>query len=107
MAEKYLGKIESVEFGFVPDREYLFGLRLEFRMGGCGTCWSDTVNISEECKWESKEERNKEITAMVDRLSAVMKDAKVNDVSKLKNIPVEVNFEDGWCKGFRVLTEVL
>lgn len=107
MAEKLLGKIYSVEFGFVPDREYLFGLRIEFRMGGCGTCWNDTVNISKECKWESAEERNKAITDMIDRLAEVMKVAGVNEVSKLKNIPVEVNFEDGWCKGFRVLTEVL
>lgn len=107
MAEKYLGKIESVEFGFVPDREFLFGLRLSFRMGGMGTCWSDTVNISDACKWEYTEERNKAITDMVDRLAKVMEVAGVTEVSKLKNIPVEVKFEDGWCKGFRVLTEVL
>ena len=81
MAEKYLGKIESVEFGFVPDREFLFGLRLSFRMGGMGTCWSDTVNISDACKWESTEERNKTITDMVDRLAKVMEVAGVTEVS--------------------------
>ena len=107
MIEKYLGKIESVRFGFVPDREFLFGLQLTFKMGGCGTCWNDTINIGSECKWESAEERNREMTEMIDRLAGVMRDAGVTEVSRLKDVPVEVSIKDGWCDGFRVLTEVL
>ena len=107
MTEKYLGKIESVRFGFVPDREFLFGLQLAFKMSGCGTCWHDTINIGEECKWNSTEERNKALADMVDRIAKVMKDAGVTYVSELKDIPVEVELRDGWCHGFRVLTEVL
>ena len=107
MTEKYLGKIESVRFGFVPDRDFLFGLQLSFKMGGCGTCWSDLINIGKECKWDSAEERNKTMTEMIDRVAGVMKDAGVTDISRLKDKPVEVEIVDGWCKGFRILTEVL
>ena len=107
MTGKYLGKIESVRFGFVPDREFLFGLQLTFKMSSCGTSWNDTINISGNCKWDSTEERSKALAEMLDRVAGVMKDAGVTDISKLKDKPVEVEFGDGWCKGFRILTEVL
>lgn len=40
-------------------------------------------------------------------LTMLMSKAKVSDFSKLKNIPVEVEVNNGLLKGYRVLEEVL
>ena len=44
---------------------------------------------------------------MLKKLSDVLKQAKVNTIDKLKNIPVEVTLEGNTFKSWRVLTEVL
>jgi hypothetical protein len=40
-------------------------------------------------------------------ISTLMHNAKVDDVMKLKGIPVEVAMDGNCFKGFRILTEVL
>ena len=109
MTEKILGKIASAEYGMVGDYPFLFGLQLRFSLGdgtsiGCGSRY--TVNIGESCKW-STEERQYGITKSVDEVHKILKDAKVNYISKLVNKPVEVTIEGNCFKDFRILTEVL
>ena len=107
MTGKFLGKIDGVRFGFVPDCPFLFGLILDFKLGdGYGIGCSYTVNISDACKW-SAEERKEGIEEIIDSIVKIMQDAKVNDVIQLKNIPVEVTVENNTFKNFRILTEVL
>ena len=110
MDGKILGKIESVEFGFVRDYPFLFGLQLTFSLGdgtGVGTGARYTVNISDTCKWDTPDEREKTIMELIDEIASIMKDAKVNNISELKNKPVEVTIEGNMFARFRILTEVL
>lgn len=107
MTEKRLGKIDSVKFGFVPDYPFLFGLILSFKLGNrSGIGCSYTVNISDACKW-SPDERSKGIEKTIDKIVEIMKDAQVNYVTQLQDVPVEVTIENNTFKDFRILTEVL
>lgn len=65
-----------------------------------------TVNIDKQCRWEDSE-RTTAVTASVENVYQVLKDAKVNYVSQLINKPVEVTIEKNTFKDFRILTEVL
>lgn len=111
MNGKVLGKISSVEFGLYPDRPFLMGIDFEFSLnGGCeGTASGGRylVNMSPECKWDHPSKRSVAIEASIDRIKQWLEDAKVDYVSELKNIPVEVTVEDNCFKDFRILTEVL
>lgn len=109
MTEKLLGKISNVRFGFIPDYPFLFGLDLTFKLSdnsGIGTGGKYTVNISETCKW-SEEERNAALIDMINQIIKIMKDAKITNISDLKNKPVEVTIDRNIFKDFRILTEVL
>jgi hypothetical protein len=107
--EIVLGKITSVEFGQYSDRSFLFGLQLCFQME-CGQVCDGgryTVNISPECKWDSHQQRLEAFMTNLEELNRVLKAAKVNYVSQLKNKPVEITLVDRTFKSFRILTEVL
>ena len=109
MTEKLLGKISDVRFGFIPDYPFLFGLDLTFKLSdssGIGTGGKYTVNISEACKW-SEEEKNAALIDMINQVIKIMKDAKITNISDLKNKPVEVTIDRNIFKDFRILTEVL
>lgn len=109
MTDKVLGKIDFAEFGTIRDYPFLIGLQLGFKLGDGGGIMdggSNTVNISPECRWETCE-REVAITAAVEQVDKILKDAKVNYVSQLLNKPVEVEIEKNTFKSFRILTEVL
>ena len=108
MIGKFLGKITFAEFGKVSDYPFLVGLQLSFSMGGaCVSCGGKyTVNLHKDCRWEEKE-RETAITVSIDKLNAILTDAKANYVSELKGKPVEVTVKDNTFKDFRILTEVL
>lgn len=106
--QKLLGKIESAEFGTIPDHPHLLGLQLEFSGPGwhVGDGGKFSVNVSSSCKWE-KSERDEALTKLVDTVDEILKQAKVHKVSELVKKPVEITIEDGMFKDFRILTEVL
>lgn len=109
MDGKILGKIDFAEYGTVRDYPFLIGLQLGFKLGdGCGIMDGGkyTVNIDKECRWEESE-RATVVTASVEKVYQILKDAKVNYVSQLINKPVEVTIEKNCFKDFRILTEVL
>ena len=109
MTEKVLGKIDFAEFGTIRDYPFLIGLQLGFKLGDGGKIMdggANTINISPECRWETRE-REVAITAAVEQVDKILKDAKVNYVSQLLNKPVEVEIERNTFKSFRILTEVL
>lgn len=109
MDGKFLGKIESAEFGQVPDRPCIFGVRLRFRIcdgSFVGDGGRYSTNMNPECKW-SATERNTDAYRVLEHLNDILNDAKVNYVSELINKPVEVTIEGNCFKDFRILTEVL
>lgn len=106
--EKLLGKIDSAEFGLFPDRPFMYGLMLSFSFSGVGIADGGkyTVNISANCRWEESE-RQEAITKQAEHLRDILRNAKCNYVSELKNKPVEVTIQNNTFKSFRILTEVL
>lgn len=109
MTEKILGKIRFAEFGTIRDYPFLIGLQVGFDLADGGAIMDGgkyCENISKSCKWEESE-REQAITVMVENIDKILKAAKVNYVSELKNKPVEVEIEKNTFKSFRILTEVL
>ncbi len=106
--KKLLGKIDNAEFGLFPDRPFMYGLMLSFSLSGVGVLDGGkyTVNISPECRWEESE-RQEAFTKQAEHLRGILRNAKCNYVSELKNKPVEVTIVNGTFKDFRILTEVL
>ena len=110
MEKKYLGKIESAEFGKISDYPMYMGLQLKFTFEGnrhVGDGGKFTTNMSKGCIWSSAEERRLAIEERTDAIYKLLDDAKVRTVSQLKNKPVEITVEDNMFKDFRILTEVL
>ncbi len=109
MTEKILGKIDFAEFGTIRDYPFLIGLQVGFKLAdGCGIMDGGQycVNIDKACRWEESE-RQRAITVRIEDIYKILKDAKVNYISELKNKPVEVEIEKNTFKSFRILTEVL
>lgn len=110
---KELGKIQSVRFGHGGYQDAMIGLSLTFGGEGWGVGafinggWdAATMKRSEHAKW-TEAERTAQQAELVVKISELLKAAKVNDVSKLLNIPVECTFDGNMLKDWRILTEVL
>ena len=109
--EKRLGKIQSVSFGIGGYQNAMIVLHVtlgdkSWGVGDSRCAWdSETIKWSENCKW-TEDERNKQYSELLRYLSKLLKDAKVDSVDKLKNVPVEVTFDGNSLKEWRILTEV-
>jgi len=106
----FLGKIVQAEFGTVKERDYFLGLQLAFEFNGGFNVSDDgyhTVNVSENCFWESEIQKYERYERALKDLKRVLDDAKVNYVSELIGKPIEVEIEGDRLKSFRILTEVL
>ena len=108
MQDKILGKLTNVKFGIKEGRIGLF-----FTLSGaysCSShycCWNpEQVEVTEHTKW-TEDDRDKELAFLMRKVSKLLSDAKVDDITKLNNIPVEFTFKDGLLSEWRILTEVL
>lgn len=112
--EKKLGKIVSVSFGLGGYQDCQLGLSLGFE--GSKDCWGcgafignwdpESIKHDKHSKW-SEGDRAVWHDDVMRKLSKILKQAKVNSVDKLKNIPVEVIFDGNMLKDWRILEEVL
>lgn len=111
MSRKLLGKIQKATLGSGGYDDAMFGLSLTFSLEGgtSGVChfigawaWrSESASYTQEV-WESYH-----LKAYME-IKRIMSEAKVNDLSKLVGVPIEVTFKDfNSFESFRVLTEVL
>lgn len=111
MTEKILGKIDFAEYGMYADRPFLVGIQLGFSLNGGKEGIMDggryTVNLHKDYRWDNEGDREKTVTAYVERVVELLKEAKVKYVSELLGKPVEVTIENRTFKDFRILTEVL
>lgn len=109
--EKILGRITRAAWGVVPDRPFLYGLELSFKMQDLGVSSGGKylVNISTVTKNHkfTIEDQKEELWESTQHLLRTLVDAKVNTVAELKGLPVEVTLEGNLFKDFRILTEVL
>ncbi|MDH4263948.1 MAG: hypothetical protein OEV78_12990 [Spirochaetia bacterium] len=112
MIEKKLGKITNIKFGIGGYQDAMLGLHYSFSGDGWSadsseSAWDcELIKWSINCKW-SESDRDKQYTDIMRSVSKLLKQAKVDSVDKLKNIPVEVLFENYALKSWRILEEVL
>lgn len=110
--EKKLGKIESVRFGHGGYQDAMLGLSVTLSAKGWGVNdfkgnWdAELIKCTENTKW-TEEDRDKGYSDTMRFVSKLLKEAKVDNVSKLKGVPVECSFEGTMLKEWRILTEVL
>lgn len=104
-----LGRIKSVTMGFGGYQDAMFGIT--FDMGGEGWGVADFWGFwasapSENAQW-NVDDQELALGKMSLRVIELLSKAKVDDVSKLRNVPIEVTFDGNALKAWRVLTEVL
>lgn len=111
--EKYLGKISTVRFGLGGYQGVCIGLHLSFEFDGSGgistsiSAWDpEEISCDEHTKW-TEEDRDKQLSNIMRRISKLLSKAKVDEVYRLKGVPVEITIEGMALKDWRILTEVL
>lgn len=125
--KKELGKIRSVYFGRGGYQDAMLGLWMSFEGkhfgvgGGIQGWWdydipppkvtkADSEGKSMSPSW-SESSRSDAMVDMLFKISKVLRDAKVDDISKLKGMPVELTFDGEGASArlinWRILTEVL
>lgn len=107
--KKELGKIQDAEFGLGGYQDAMIGIR--FSLGGdswgVGDFWGDwSMKRSGSEQWTDAD-RTKRLGETTMRINQLLKDAKVDTVSKLKGVPIEVTFDGNKMVDWRVLKEVL
>lgn len=107
---KEIGKIKFVSFGNGGYQDACIGI--SFSLGndswGVSDFWGAwSIERSEHTKW-TEESRIESLGKMVMRINQLLKDAKVESIDKLKDIPIECTFVDfNRLHSWRILTEVL
>lgn len=107
-----LGKIKSIKFGYGGYQDTILGFTIELGGESWGTAvffgtWDpETVKRSEHTRW-SEEDRTKGLADASRKISALLKEAKVNDMSQLVGKPIKAEFDGNMLKDWRILTEVL
>lgn len=107
--EKKLGKITSINLGLKDSR-----LGLLITLGGAswgvtdfkGTWDAETIKRTEHAQW-TEEERSQAHDEIMRFISKLFKEAKVDSIDKLKNIPIEASFYGNTLSNWRILTEVI
>ena len=99
MEKKQLGKIRSISIGYGGYQDAMFGVSFELGGEGWSTCdfWGG---------WTEENQANDMGLAFI-RLAKLMSSVRISSVSKLTGLPVEIVFENGIQKSWRLLTEVL
>lgn len=105
---KEIGKIRSIRLGMGGYQDAMFGVTFDLggKSWGVGDFWGTWAHWDKHCKW-TVEDQIKQFGATMAKLRDLITKAKVNSINELKNVPVEVIFEDQCMKSWRILEEVL
>jgi hypothetical protein len=106
---KEIGKIQEVWFGKGGYQDACIGIT--FTLGGdgwgVGDFWGTwAMKRSSGCQW-TEQDRKDTLGETCMKIVELLEKAKKDDISKLKNVPVECVFDGQLLKSWRVLTEVL
>jgi len=107
--EVMIGKINSVRIGHGGYQDAMIGITFDLggKGWGIGDHWGAwSIERSDYCEW-TEEDRIDQLGKIFMRINELLKKSKVDDVNKLKNIPVEVTIEGNTLKSWRILEEVL
>lgn len=110
---KELGKIHKVRFGYGGYDNMMFGLTIELatRNGSVADFigfWStrDIPTPSTFAEW-TENTRTESYATLMRKLDELLAQAKVDDVTLLHGVPVELTFNGNRLESWRILTEVL
>lgn len=109
MIDRRIGKVQKVRYGNgVGYQDAMTGIQFTLGSAGWGVIdsWAAWTTYSEGASY-SKEEWMLQHGKVTLRIADLLLQAKVDQVVDLKDIPVEVTFDGGILKSWRVLTEVL
>jgi len=98
--DRVLGKIDRAEVGFGGYQEAMFGLAIGFSSGT--TVCGDFLGA-----WPKENPEPGQWDPFGKKIIELLRDAKVDAVSKLVGKPVEIFFDGLSLKTWRILTEVL
>lgn len=109
---KKLGKIKNVRFGLGGYNHAMIGIH--FELGGESWGVSDSrsywdnnlIKHTVNCKW-TESDRTNEFSKIMEYISNLLRDGKVDSIEKLKGKPIEVELDGNMLKEWRILTEVL
>jgi hypothetical protein len=104
-----IGKINSISFGHGGYQDAMIGVTFDLggKAWGVGDFWGTwSMKRSESCQW-TEADRIKILGETVMKLNKLLEEAKVSDLKDLKDVPVEVSFENNTLKSWRILTEVI
>ncbi len=106
--EIMLGKISKIKFGKDDGR---FGLWITlsgpWSVMSQYTCWDpEEIKITEYTHW-NETDRDDQMIKIMRKVSELLNNAKVSNITELKNIPVEITLKNGKLDTWRILTEVL
>ena len=111
MTEMKIGKIKSVRFGKGGYDDAMFGITVQ--LGSDKESWGTTdfwgwwsFPPSDGAKWTVADQKNY-FGDLFFRIIELCDKAKVKDITQLKDVPVEVVFDDMRLKSWRVLDEVI
>ena len=84
---------------------------ISFTLGGqnwgTGDFWGQWASkVTEQVEW-TEESRRQKLGETVMRINQLLIDAKVSHIAELKDVPIEVTFDNQRLLSWRVLTEVL
>jgi hypothetical protein len=109
MEEKILGKIRDVNYGLQGNcfLGVVFDFSLDGGSMGIGTSYSyNTSKVGKYAKF-TEDEQCQSMIKVHKQIKEWLQDAKVEYISELKNVPVEVIIDCNTFKSFRILKEVL
>lgn len=106
-----IGKIVNINLGYGGYQDAQFGLSVNLGGKSWGVndfkgCWSIETKCNEYCGW-SEEDRDKSFSGTMRFINDLLIKAKKQSIDQLKNVPIEVTFEDNLLKSWRILEEVL
>lgn len=110
--EKKLAKITRAELGIGGYQDCQLGLFLTFEGKGWGigtneAYWDcNLIKVTDRTEW-TEAARSQKYDSIMRKVSDILKAAKVDSVSKLAGIPVEITLDGNVLKDWRVLEEVL
>ncbi len=109
--ETRIGKIKKASFGHGGYQDACIGV--SFDLGSEKDSWGVfdfwgawAIERSDYCKW-TEADRRTQLGDAVMRLEGILRDAKKERVEQLAGTPIEVTFDGGTLKEWRVLTEVI
>ena len=110
MTEKKIGKIKSVRMGRGGYQDVMLGITFTLGSGpwDVGDFWGAwSLSISAEGAQWDEADRDAAFAKTMRRIDSLLSDAQVSSTDNLVGKPIEIEFDGGIMKSWRILTEAI